>query len=139
MDYMQEAIKQAYISLAEGGIPIGAVLVMNKTIIARGHNQRIQKGSPILHAEMDCINNAGRLRKIDYQRCTLYSTLTPCGMCAATIDLYKIPKIVVLEAEYDPEYNHDFDFEVMTDAKYEGVFTKFISANSELWKEDIGE
>lgn len=137
--FMEEAIKQAYKSLKQGGIPIGAVLVKENKIISKGHNQRIQKGSPILHAEMDCINNAGRLRKKDYQKCTLYSTLTPCQMCAATIDLYKIPKVVMLELDYDPGYYHNFDIKLIEDKNYETVFNSWVKGNKKLWKEDIGE
>lgn len=88
--FMAAAIEEAKKGLAEGGIPIGSVLVKEGTIIGRGHNKRIQEGSPILHAEMDCINNAGRLSASDYAKCTLYSTLSPCDMCSGCALLYKV-------------------------------------------------
>jgi len=86
--YLTAAIEEASKGLAEGGIPIGSVLVLDDRIIARGHNQRIQKGSAVLHAEMDCLEKAGRMRASDYQRATLYSTLSPCDMCSGAILLY---------------------------------------------------
>src|SRR5438105_10429739 len=95
--FLQAAIDEAKAGLAEGGIPIGSVLVIDGKIVGRGHNQRVQKGSAILHAEMDCLENAGRLTAKDYQRATLYSTLSPCDMCSGTALLYKIPKIVIGE------------------------------------------
>src|SRR5664279_717817 len=97
LKFMKEAIREARKGLREGGIPIGAVLVKDGRILGRGHNRRIQKGSPILHAEMDCLENAGRLKARDYQRATLYSTLSPCDMCSGTALLYKIPRIVIGE------------------------------------------
>ena len=96
-EFMQAAIDEAKKGLAEGGIPIGSVLVIDGQIVGRGHNQRVQKGSAILHAEMDCLENAGRLTAKDYQRAVLYSTLSPCSMCSGTALLYKIPKIVIGE------------------------------------------
>jgi cytosine deaminase len=95
--YMKEAIKEAKISLNQGGIPIGAVLVEKDCIIGRGHNKLLQNGSTILHAEMDCIENAGRLKGADYKKCTLYTTLSPCEMCSGTILLYNIPRVVMGE------------------------------------------
>ena len=95
--FMQAAIAEARQGLAEGGIPIGSVLVLDGEIVGRGHNRRVQKGSAILHAEMDCLENAGRLKAADYQRAVLYSTLSPCDMCSGTALLYKIPKIVIGE------------------------------------------
>src|SRR5947208_1699745 len=95
--FMQAALDEAKQGLAEGGIPIGSVLVIDGKIVGRGHNRRVQKGSAILHAEMDCLENAGRLTAKDYQRATLYSTLSPCDMCSGTALLYKIPKIVIGE------------------------------------------
>ncbi len=94
---MQAAIDEAKQGLAEGGIPIGSVLAIDGRIVGRGHNRRVQRGSAILHAEMDAIENAGRLRARDYTRATLYSTLSPCDMCSGTALLYKIPKIVIGE------------------------------------------
>src|SRR6187399_2249944 len=96
-EFMQAAIEEAKKGLAEGGIPIGSVLVIDGQIVGRGHNRRVQKGSAILHAEMDCLENAGRLKARDYQRAILYSTLSPCDMCSGTALLYKIPRIVVGE------------------------------------------
>ena len=93
--FLQAAIDEAKKGLSEGGIPIGSVLVIDGKIVGRGHNRRVQNGSAILHAEMDCIENAGRLSSNDYQRATLYSTLSPCDMCIGTALLYKIPKIVI--------------------------------------------
>src|SRR5438132_9809799 len=95
--FLQAAIDEARHGLAEGGIPIGSVLVIDGRIVGRGHNRRVQKGSAILHAEMDCLENAGRLLARDYQRAVLYSTLSPCDMCSGTALLYKIPKIVIGE------------------------------------------
>lgn len=96
-EFMQAAIEEAKQGLAEGGIPIGSVLVIDGKIVGRGHNRRVQQGSAILHAEMDCLENAGRLKAKDYQRAILYSTLSPCDMCSGTALLYKIPKIVIGE------------------------------------------
>src|SRR5947208_10083225 len=95
--FLKKAIEEARLGLAEGGIPIGSVLVIGGEIVGRGHNRRVQKGSPILHAEMDCLENAGRLRPRDYRTAVLYSTLSPCDMCSGTALLYKIPKIIVGE------------------------------------------
>ena len=95
--YMQAAIAQARKSLAEGGIPIGSVLVIDGNIVGAGHNQRAQKGSCVLHAEMDCLEKAGRLTAADYRRTALYSTLSPCDMCSGTVLLYGIPKVVIGE------------------------------------------
>src|ERR1700716_3338736 len=95
--FLQAAIEEARKGLAAGGIPIGSVLVCDGKIISRGHNQRIQHGSVIHHAEMNCLENAGRLKAAVYQRCTLYSTLSPCPMCSGAALLYKIPRIVIGE------------------------------------------
>src|SRR6202166_836424 len=95
--FLQAAIDEAKKGLAEGGIPIGSVLVLDRKIIGRGHNQRVQQGSVIHHAEMNCLENAGRLKASVYQRCTLYSTLSPCPMCSGAALLYKIPRIVIGE------------------------------------------
>src|SRR5919198_2723234 len=95
--FLQAAIEEAKLGLSEGGIPIGSVLVLDGQVIGRGHNRRVQRGSAILHAEMDCLENAGRLSARDYQRAVLYSTLSPCDMCSGTALLYKIPRVVVGE------------------------------------------
>lgn len=96
-EFMQAAIEEAKKGLSEGGIPTGSVLVIDSRIVGRGHNRRVQRGSAILHAEMDCLENAGRLKAADYLRATLYSTLSPCDMCSGTALLYKIPRIVIGE------------------------------------------
>lgn len=101
-EFIQEAIKEAKKSLTEGGVPIGAVLVENGEIIGRGHNRIEQEGSTILHAEMDCLENAGRLKGSDYKKCTLYTTLIPCVMCSGLILLYKIPHVVIGENKTFP-------------------------------------
>src|SRR6266511_2214927 len=95
--FLEAAIEEAKKGLSEGGIPIGSVLVIDGSIVGRGHNRRVQKGSAILHAEMDCLENAGRLTARDYQRAVLYSTLSPCDMCSGTVLLYKIPKVIIGE------------------------------------------
>src|ERR671939_757170 len=95
--FLRAAIAEARAGLAEGGIPIGSVLVLDGRIVGRGHNRRVQKGSAILHAEMDCLENAGRLRAADYRRAVLYSTLSPCDMCSGTALLYQIPRVVIGE------------------------------------------
>src|SRR5215472_18338579 len=95
--FLQAAIDEANQGLAEGGIPIGSVLVIDGRVVGRGHNRRVQKGSAVLHAEMDALENAGRLTAADYKRSVLYSTLSPCDMCSGTALLYRIPRIVVGE------------------------------------------
>ena len=101
--FLEAAIEEAKKGLDEGGIPIGSVLVIDNKIVGRGHNRRVQNGSAILHAEMDCLENAGRLKATDYKRATLYSTLSPCDMCSGTSLLYNIPKIVILLLLHDVE------------------------------------
>src|SRR5688500_14576981 len=98
-EFLRAAIDEAKAGLAEGGIPIGSVLVIDGGIVGRGHNRRVQRGSAILHAEMDCLENAGRLKAADYRRSILYSTLSPCDMCSGTALLYRIPRIVIGEHE----------------------------------------
>ena len=93
--FLQAAIEEAKKGLAQGGIPIGSVLVLDNKIVGRGHNQRVQKGSSVLHAEMDCLENAGRIKAADYRRATLYSTLSPCDMCSGAMLLYGIKTVVV--------------------------------------------
>ena len=99
--FLEAAIEEAKKGMAEGGVPIGSVLVLDGKIVGRGHNQRVQKGSPVLHAEMDCLENSGRIKASDYRRATLYSTLSPCDMCSGALLLYGIPKVVIGE-------NHTF-------------------------------
>ncbi len=141
--FMQAAIEEARKGLAAGGIPIGSVLVIDGQIVGRGHNQRHQKGSAILHAEMDCLENAGRLSAKDYSRATLYSTLSPCDMCSGTALLYKIPRIVIGENEtfQGPEAyvaSRGVEITVVNDAECVQLMKDFIRDKPELWNEDIG-
>ncbi|MEI7528972.1 MAG: nucleoside deaminase [Elusimicrobiota bacterium] len=140
---MSEAIKEARKGLKEGGIPIGAVLVKDGKIIGRGHNRRVQKRSAILHAEMDCLENAGRLKAADYRKCVIYSTLSPCSMCTGAILLYKIPTVVIGENRTfkGPEsYSRKFVELVNLDLpECKQLMAGFIKARPELWNEDIGE
>ncbi|MGI9262102.1 MAG: nucleoside deaminase [Woeseiaceae bacterium] len=142
--FLEAAIEEARKGLNSGGIPIGSVLVIDGEIVGRGHNHRVQRGSAILHAEMDCIENAGRLKSEDYRRSTLYSTLSPCDMCSGTALLYKIPKVVVGENRTfrGPEdYLRSRGVEVVIDDSAECIemMRDFIRDNATLWNEDIGE
>ncbi len=142
-EFLQAAIEEARAGLEEGGIPIGSVLVIDGRIVGRGHNRRVQKGSAILHAEMDCLENAGRLKAADYQRATLYSTLSPCDMCSGTALLFKIPKIVIGENRtfQGPEaYMRERGVELViaNDDACITLMRDFIQARPELWNEDIG-
>jgi cytosine/creatinine deaminase len=142
--FLNEALEEARLGLAERGIPIGSVLVIDGKIVGRGHNQRIQKGSAILHAEMDCIEKAGRLLANDYAKATLYSTLSPCEMCSGTALLYKIRKIVIGENQNfrGPEdylRSQGVELEVVNDPNCIEIMTKFIEDHPNLWHEDIGE
>jgi cytosine/creatinine deaminase len=141
--YLTAAIDEAKQGLAEGGIPIGSVLVLDGQIIGRGHNRRVQQGNPILHAEMDCLQNAGRLKARDYQRCAIYSTLSPCDMCSGTALLYKIPKIVIGENRtfQGPEAyvrSRGVELLILDDAQCIQLMTDFIRDRPDLWNEDIG-
>lgn len=141
--FLRAAIDEAKQGLAEGGIPIGSVLVIDGQIIGRGHNRRVQKGSAILHAEMDCLENAGRLKAPDYQRAVLYSTLSPCDMCSGTALLYKIPRIVIGENKTfrgpeDYVRSRGVQLEIRDDAECIQLMEDFIIARPELWNEDIG-
>ncbi|MCX5797097.1 MAG: nucleoside deaminase [Elusimicrobia bacterium] len=142
LKFMKAAIREARQGLREGGIPIGAVLVKGGRVIGRGHNRRVQKKSAILHAEMDCLENAGRLKARDYRRCTLYSTLSPCAMCTGAILLYKIPRVVIGENRTfkGPEsYSRRFTRLVNLDlAECRELMADFIRRRPELWNEDIG-
>jgi creatinine deaminase len=143
-EFMQAAIEEAKQGLIEGGIPIGSVLVIDGKIVGRGHNRRVQKGSAILHAEMDCLENAGRLKPGDYRRAVLYSTLSPCDMCSGTVLLYKIPRIVIGEHQTfqgPEEYlrSRGVKLVVLDDEECLRLMRDFIAANPELWYEDIGE
>ncbi|MCG2431826.1 nucleoside deaminase [Aequorivita xiaoshiensis] len=141
--FFSEALKEAEIGIAEGGIPVGAVLVHNGEIIGRGHNKRVQKGSPIIHAEMDAIENAGRQSVSVYKESVLYTTLSPCPMCAGAILHYGIPKIVIgentnyLGAE-DMLIENGVSVIVLNDRRCKQLVDYFISENPELWNEDVG-
>ncbi|HKG90958.1 MAG TPA: nucleoside deaminase [Gemmatimonadaceae bacterium] len=141
--FLDAALDEARQGLAEGGIPIGSVLVIDGRIVGRGHNRRVQRGSAILHAEMDCLENAGRLRAADYQRATLYSTLSPCDMCSGASLLYGIPRIVVGENRtfQGPESylrQRGVDLILADDPRCTQLMRDFITARPELWNEDIG-
>ena len=141
--FLAAAIEEARLGLTEGGIPIGSVLVCDGTIIGRGHNRRVQRGSAILHGEMDCLENAGRLAASVYQRCTIYTTLSPCPMCSGAILLYRIPRVIAGE-------NHTFlgvedylrvngiQVDVLQDAECIELMRRFIAEKPGLWNEDIG-
>jgi len=142
-EFLQAALEEARLGLTEGGIPIGSVLVLDGKIIGRGHNRRVQKGSAILHAEMDCLENAGRLKAEDYKRCVLYSTLSPCDMCSGTALLYGIPRIVVGENRtfQGPEQYlavRGVDLDILDNQECVELMKQFIEDKPELWKEDIG-
>lgn len=141
--FLNAAIEEAKKGAAEGGIPIGAVLVIDGNIVGRGHNRRVQQGSAVLHAEMDCLENAGRLSAADYRRATLYSTLSPCDMCSGAALLYGIPKVVIGENRtfQGPEAylrSRGVELEVVDDETCRQLMERFIAANPELWNEDIG-
>ncbi len=141
--FLEAAIEEARKGLAAGGIPIGSVLVHRGRIIGRGHNQRVQHGSVIHHAEMNCLENAGRLSAKVYQECVLYSTLSPCPMCSGAALLYKIPKIVVGEnvTFQGPEAyvrSQGVDVTILQDEACIRLMREFIAARPELWNEDIG-
>lgn len=143
-EFLQAAIDEAKQGLVEGGIPIGSVLVIDGKIVARGHNKRVQQGSAVLHAEMDCLENAGRLTAADYQKATLYSTLSPCDMCSGAILLYGIPKVVVGEnvTFQGPEayvQSRGVDVTVVDNPECKQLMRDFIAAKPQLWNEDIGE
>lgn len=140
----QAAVDEAKAGLAEGGIPIGSALVMDGRVVARGHNRRVQKGSAVLHAEMDCLENAGRLTAKDYARSTLYSTLSPCDMCTGAILLYKVPRVVVGEnrtfkGPEDYSRSRGVALSVLDDPECVKLMEDFIKAKPSLWNEDIGE
>ncbi len=142
--FLQAAIDEARLGLAEGGIPIGSVLVVDGRIVGRGHNRRVQKGSAILHAEMDCLEAAGRLRASDYRRATLYSTLSPCDMCGGTALLYRIPRIVVGENRtfQGPEAylrSRGVAVEIVDHPECVRLMDDFIRDRPDLWNEDIGD
>lgn len=141
--FLQAALDEAKKGLAEGGIPIGSVLIQDGKIIGRGHNRRVQNGSVIHHAEMDCLENAGRLPAAVYARCSLYSTLSPCPMCGGAILLYKIPRVVVGENTTfrGPEpylRSQGVEVEILNEPQCVRMMRDFIKTRPELWNEDIG-
>ena len=143
-NFLAIAIEEAIKGMAEGGIPIGSVLVIDDQIVGRGHNKRVQKGSTVLHAEMDCLENTGRINASDYRRATLYSTLSPCDMCSGAVLLYGIPKVVIGE-------NHTFcgpedylrfrgvEVVIVDNQECRQLLETFIKNNPKLWNEDIGK
>jgi cytosine deaminase len=141
--YLAAAIAEARIGLGEGGIPIGSVLVIDAEIVARGHNRRVQSGSAVLHAEMDCLERAGRLSAGDYRSATLVSTLSPCDMCSGATLLYGIRRVIVGENQTfrGPEdylRSRGVEIEILDDAECIGLMQDFITKNPALWDEDIG-
>jgi cytosine deaminase len=142
--FLQAAIEEARRGRAESGIPIGSVLVVDGTIVGRGHNRRVQQDSVILHAEMDCLENAGRLTAGDYRRATLYSTLSPCDMCSGAALLYQIPRIVIGENQTfaGPEdylRSRGVSLEVVNSQQCVALMSEFVAEHPALWNEDIGE
>lgn len=140
---MAAAIEEAERGLAEGGIPIGAVLVHDGRIVGRGHNRRVQRGSAVLHGEMDALENAGRLPASVYRASTMYTTLSPCAMCSGAILLYGIPRVVVGESrsfmgEEDLLRSRGVEVLVLDDARCRALMERFIAAQPQVWNEDIG-
>lgn len=141
--FMQAAIDEAKQGLAEGGIPIGSVIVHQGKVIGRGHNRRVQRGSVVLHGEMDAFENAGRQSAVVYQECTLYTTLSPCPMCSGAILLYGIKKVIVGENKTfmgaeDLLRSHGVEVVVLQDEACIQMMAKFIADQPHLWHEDIG-
>lgn len=142
-EFLAAAIEEARRGLAEGGVPIGSVLVHRGAIIGRGHNRRVQKGSAVLHAEMDALENAGRRPASIYRDCVLYTTLSPCSMCSGAILLYRIPRVMVGEnrtfmGEEDLLRSRGISVQVLQEEECIRLMQDFISRNPSLWKEDIG-
>lgn len=141
--FLSAAIEEAQRGLAEGGIPIGAVLVCDGKIIGRGHNRRVQSGSATLHGEMDALERAGRLSAAVYRGCTMYTTLSPCSMCAGAILLYRIPRVVVGEnrtflGDEDLLRSRGVQVEVVQEETCIQIMAQFIAAHPDVWNEDIG-
>lgn len=141
--FLRAAIEEAERGLSEGGIPIGSVLVHSGTIAGRGHNRRVQKGSVILHGEMDALENAGRRTATFYRECTLYTTLSPCAMCSGAILLYGIPRVVIGEnqsfmGEEKWLLDHGVQIEVIQDPACIKLMREFVENQPLLWAEDIG-
>ncbi len=142
--FLEAAITEARLGLAEGGIPIGSVLVHEGSVIGRGHNRRVQKRSAILHGEMDCLENAGRLSAAVYRKSTLYTTLSPCAMCSGAILLYGIPRVVVGENQTflgaeELLRRSEVTVDVVQNRECVELMKAFIAAHPALWNEDIGE
>ena len=142
--FMEEAIKEAEISSKEGGLPIGAVLVKENQIISRGHNRLIQNDSAILHAEMDAIENAGRLNHEDYKKCTLYTTLSPCPMCSGAVILYNIPRVVIgdnqtLMGAEKLLKDNDVEIIVLNNDKCKELFEDFVKENPGIWENELAK
>jgi cytosine/creatinine deaminase len=142
--FMDAALAEAHQGRDEGGIPIGSVLVIEDEIVGRGHNRRVQQGSAILHAEMDCLENAGRLTARQYRQASIYSTLSPCAMCTGAILLYGIPVVVVGERRTFAGPQHllesaGVEVYVLDDQRCVSMMQRFISEHPDLWNEDIGE
>ena len=142
-EFFEAALAEAQQGRAEGGIPIGSVLVYENRIIGRGHNRRVQKGSAILHGEMDALENAGRQPAAVYRECTLYTTLSPCAMCSGAILLYGIPRVIVGEnrtflGEEELLKSRGVAVEVLQEQECISMMTDFIQTRPELWNEDIG-
>jgi len=141
--FLKASIEEARAGLVGGGIPIGSVLVIEGSIVGRGYNKRVQKNSSILHAEMDCLANAGRLQPHEYRRSILYTTLSPCDMCAGAVLLYKIPKVVIGENRTfrGPEpylASRGVMLEIVDDEECLRLMEDFIKQHPALWNEDIG-
>ena len=142
--FMTAAVEEAERGLAEGGIPIGSVVVHDGVIVGRGHNRRVQQGSAILHGEMDALENAGRRSAAFYRACTIYTTLSPCSMCSGTFLLYGIPRVIIGEnhtfmGEEEWLTSRGVKLEVLQDERCIDLMRRFIAAHPSLWAEDIGE
>ena len=141
--FLNAAIEEAREGLRSGGIPIGAILVIDGKIVGRGHNRRVQRGSSVLHAEMDCLENAGRLTAADYKRSVLYSTLSPCDMCSGAVLLFGIPCVVIGEnrsfrGPEDYVRSRGVRLDVVDSSECFHLLQAFIKENGSLWNEDIG-
>ena len=141
--FMQAAIEEAEAGMAEGGIPIGSVIVHDGTIVGRGHNRRVQQGSAILHGEMDALERTGRRPASFYRECTIYTTLPPCPMCSGALPLYRIPRVVVGEnrsfmGEERWLTDRGIVVEVLQDERCIALMRRFMEAHPSLWAEDIG-
>lgn len=142
--FIDIAIQEARIGYAEGGIPIGAALVVGDEVLATGRNRRVQLGSVIRHGETDCLENAGRLTAAVYRRSTMYTTLSPCYMCAGTILMYRVPRVVIAEHRHFCETEHflrehGVEVTVLHDPEATALMERFVTENPSLWAEDIGE